>query len=183
MSRIASLAAGIIAVCAAPALWAQQGQGGRPKPSTDTSIQDFKRAMAIQAAPDQISDFQSLAKNTEDARKQAHDLQQKAAAGTDATGFYKPASTLRDAIDQVQTDSQAFVKAFSKVQTTLLKEQTKKLGKASSEVSRENKNLDEQVKRSAIDPHQLAEIASRLEKALNGLQTQQRSLADEMGIP
>lgn len=161
----------------------QQGQGGQQRPSTDTSIQDFKRAMAVQAAPDQISDFQALAKNTEDAKQQAHALQAKAAAASDGTGFYRPASDLKDAIDQILNSERVFVKRFSKAQTVLLKDQTKKLTKAETEVTKEGKNLDEQMKRSAIDPKELAGVAGRVEKVLSDLQSQQQSLADEMGIP
>ena len=182
MSRSAGFAIGLLVVLAALVMMGQQ-QGGPGKRSTDTSIQDFKRAMAVQAAPDQISDYQSLAKNIEGAKRQAHDLGQRAGAAPDATGLYKPASALRDTVDQVQNDTQAFVKGFSRAQATLLKDFTKKLGKAVSEVTKENKGLDEQVKRSAIDPRQLADIAGRLEKALSDLQTQQHNLASEMGVP
>ena len=182
MRGLAVLAAGIVCVMASPALLAQGGKGP-PKPSTDTSLQDFKRAMAVQAAPDQISDYQAIAKNTEGARQQAHDLGQKASGATDATGLYKPASTLRDSIDQLQNDSQVFLKGFTKAQAVLLKDFTKKLGKAASEVTKENKSLDEQVKRAALDPKQLADIAGRLEKALSDLQAQQHTLAGEMGVP
>jgi hypothetical protein len=183
VSRFASLAVGIFVIFGAQALFAQGGHGGPPKPSTDTSIQDFKRAMAVQAAPDQVSDFKMLAKNVDDAIKQAHDLQQQASAATDATGLYKPGTTLKDTIDQIQNDSQAFVKAFTRAQTEFLKDHTKKLAKAQSELTKENKNLDEQARRSLIDPKQLADAAGRVEKALTDVQSQQLSLGDEMGIP
>jgi hypothetical protein len=181
VSRVTYL--GIFLVCAASAVQAQQGHGGPPRPSNDTSIQDFKRAMAVQAAPDQVSDYQTLTKNTEDAKKQAHDLQQKSAASPDATGLYKPASSLKDAVDQVQHQIQTFVKGFTRAQAVLLKEHTKKLGKVESEISKQSKSLDEQLKRPAVDPKQLADLSDRLAKSLEDLQTQQRSLADEMGIP
>jgi DNA repair exonuclease SbcCD ATPase subunit len=168
---------------ASQAVMAQQGHGGPPKPSNDTSIQDFKRAMAVQAAPDQISDFQALEKNTVDARQQAKDLQEKAGAASDGTGFYKPVSALKDAIDQIENDGQSFVKRFSKAQTVLLKENVKKFSKAQAEVAKESKSLDEQMKRSAIDPRELAGVAARMDKVLADLQAQQMSLADEMGIP
>jgi hypothetical protein len=182
VSRITPLVSMVVVLCASHAL-AQQGHGGPPRPSNDTSIQDFKRAMAVQAAPDQVSDFQILTRNTEDARKQAHDLQQKSAAASDSTGLYKLAFTLKDIVDQVENQTQTFVKGFTKAQTVLLKEHTKKLGKVQSEISKQNKSLDEQLKRSTVDPKQLADLTDRLEKSLADLQLQQRGLADEMGIP
>jgi hypothetical protein len=165
-------------------LLAQGGHGaGPPRPSTDTSIQDFKRAMAVQAAPDQVSDFQALKKNTDDARSQAHALQAQAAGASDAIGFFKPVSALKDVIDQVANDNHAFVKGFTKAQTVLLKDQIKKLSKAEAEVAKENKDLDEQLKRSKMDPKELQDLAGRLEKVLSDLQSQQLNVADEMGIP
>ena len=183
-SRIVWLGLGA-ALLLSQSVMAQQGQGhgGPPRPSTDTSIQDFKRAMAVQAAPDQISDFQAIAKNTADARQQAKDLQQKAGAASDGTGLYKPASALKDAVDQIENDGQTFVKRFSKAQTVLLKDNIKKYNKAQAEVAKEGKSLDEAMKRSAIDPKELAGAAAAIDKVLIDLQAQQQSLADEMGIP
>lgn len=182
VSRIAWLGLGTV-VLVSQMVVAQGGQGGPQRPSTDTSIQDFKRAIAVQAAPDQISDFQALAKNTEDAKQAAHALQEKAGAASDGTGFYRPASELKDAVDQIMNSERVFVKRFSKAQTVLLKEQTKKLSKAEAEVTKEGKNLDEQMKRPAIDAKELAGVAGRVEKVLSDLQSQQQNLADEMGIP
>lgn len=159
------------------------GHGGPQRPSNDTSIQDFKRAMAVQAAPDQVSDFQTLKKNTDDARGQAHALQAQAGAASDALGFFKPVSALKDVIDQVTNDNHAFVKGFTKPQTVILKDQIKKLSKAEVEVTKESKNLDEQLKRSKMDAKELADLAGRLEKVLSDLQAQQLNVADEMGIP
>ncbi len=184
VSRIAGVMAGIVMVCS-QMMVAQQGQGhgGPPKPSTDTSIQDFKRAMAVQAAPDQISDYQALAKNTEDAKQAAQALQAKAGAASDGTGFYQPASALKDSVDEIMNSERVFVKRFTKAQTVLLKDHTKKLSKAESEVTKEGKSLDEAMKRPAIDPKELAGVAGRVEKVLSDLQSQQQILADEMGIP
>jgi len=184
VSRIAWLGLGA-ALLLSQSSMAQQGQGhgGPPRPSNDTSIQDFKRAMAVQAAPDQISDFQALAKNTEDTKQAALALQAKAGAASDGTGFYRPASALKDSLDQIMNSERLFVKRFSKAQTVLLKDHTKKLSKAESEVTKEGKNLDEAMKRSAIDPKELAGVAGRVEKVLSDLQSQQQILADEMGIP
>lgn len=185
MRRFAWVAVGVVMLLGvSQTLLAQGGHGaGPPRPSTDTSIQDFKRAMAVQAAPDQISDYQALKKNTDDARAQAHALQQTAGAASDGTGFYKPVSALKDAIDQVENDGQSFVKRFSKAQTGLLKDFIKKVSKAQAEVAKESKGLEDQMKRPAMDPKELADTAGRLEKLLADLESQQANLADEMGIP
>lgn len=184
MSRFALIAGSVVILLASQILMAQGGgHGGPPRPSTDTSIQDFKRAMAVQAAPDQVTDFQALKKNTDDARGQAHALQAQAAAASDGTGFYKPVSALKDLSDQVANDNHAFVKGFTKSQTVLLKDQIKKLNKAEADVAKENKNLDEQLKRPKMDPKELADLAGRIEKVLSDLQVQQLNVADEMGIP
>ena len=185
MNRFTAPAVGLFLLFGSHLLLAQGGRpgGGNPRPSNDTTIQDFKRAMAIQAAPDQISDFQSLTKETEDARRQAHDLQQLGDSASDSSNLYPQGTSLKFAVEQAQTDNQKFVKGFSNAQKALLKDFTKKLAKAESEVAKEAKTLDEALKRPKTDSKELAASAGRVEKALTDLQTQQRSLADEMGIP
>ena len=185
MSRMAWWMTAVI-LLAAPSVWAQGGGGGGgggpQRPSNDTSIQDFKRAMELQAAPDQIDDLHALQKSSEEARQQAHALQEKANA-SDGTGLYQPASVLKDNVDSLLNAERLFVKRMTKPQLVLLKEHLKKLNKVEGEIAKESKNLDEQMKRSAIDPKELANVAGRMEKGLADLQGPLANLADEMGVP
>ena len=94
------------------------GRGGAPRgtgSTSDSSLQDFNHALAVQATPDQVSRFQSLAKSTEDARKQAQDLLRLAAKADDPNDFSYHVAALKDAVEVVQGDNKSFVKSFYKI--------------------------------------------------------------------
>jgi hypothetical protein len=76
LNRLAVLALGIVLLFCSYHAFGQHGGhgGGRGGAPSDSSLQDFNHALAVQATPDQASQFQSLAKSTETARKQAQDL-------------------------------------------------------------------------------------------------------------
>jgi len=71
----------VLLVCPSTLL-AQRGGHGSGRPSTAASnptastgdMNDFNRAIALQATPDQVAQFQQLNKNTETASKQAQNL-------------------------------------------------------------------------------------------------------------
>jgi hypothetical protein len=165
-------------------VFAQRGQGGghgggppKADPSA-ASIHDFKLALAVQADPDQTAQYLSLAKNTEAARKRAHEIQ-LLAAGADVS---KQASDFKSAVEQASSDNQDFMHTLNKAQKTLLKELVKKYGKADSELAKQSKNFSQEVGSGKVDGSQLTAAAQKLEKALSDVQAQQKSLADEMGI-
>jgi hypothetical protein len=108
-------------------------------------LQDFNHALAVQATPEQASRFQSLAKSTEDARKQAQDLLRLAAKADDPAEFSRHVAALKDAVEVVQGDNKSFVKSLSKSQKSGLKELTKKLDKADSEVTKQKNALDRRL--------------------------------------
>lgn len=185
MSRSARIVFVLVLVLST-SVFAQRGQGGHgegggPPGKADpsaASIRDFKLALAVQADPDQAAEYLSLAKSTEAARKQAHDLQQLA-AGADVA---KQANDFKSAVEQTSSDDQDFVHSLNKAQKTLLKELVKKYEKADSELAKQSKSFSQEVGGGKIDGSQLTAAAQKLEKALSDVQAQQKSLADEMGI-
>ncbi|MGC2182416.1 MAG: hypothetical protein WA637_03955, partial [Terriglobales bacterium] len=150
--------------------------------TSDSSLQDFNRALAVQATPDQASRFQSLVKNTEAARKQALDLFRLAAKAGDPAEFSQHVAALKDAVEDVQGGNRAFVKSFSKPQKSGLKEMTKKLDKADSEITKQKKAFDQHLGLPQGDDEGVASLADQMEKALAEFQAQQLSLGKEMGI-
>ena len=192
MHRLHRLAlAATLFFCASHALGQHAGHGGgrRGAPggaasgsTSDSSLQDFNRALAVQATPDQASRFQSLAKNTEAARKQAQDLFRLAAKADDPAEFSQHVAALKDAVEDVQGGNRAFVKSFSKPQKSGLKELTKKLDKADSEITKQKKAFDQRLGLPQGDDEGVASLADKMEKALAEFQAQQLSLAKEMGI-
>jgi hypothetical protein len=163
------------------------GRGGAPRStgtggSTDSSLQDFNHALAVQATPDQVSQFQTLAKSTAAARKQAEELLQLAAKENNSADLSKQTAALKDAVEDAQGGNESFVKSFSKSQKNGLKELTKKLEKADSELAKQRKALDQQIGRSKGQSGAIVGTTDKLDKALTEFQTQQLSLGKEMGI-
>jgi NADH dehydrogenase/NADH:ubiquinone oxidoreductase subunit G len=192
VSRLAVLAIGTFLLLSAPSLLAQHGghgggsRGGAPRAgAADTSeagLTDFNRALAVQATSDQMSHFQELTRNTENARKLAQDLSGLDAKADSGTDFSRRTAALKDAVEEAQGGDQDFVKSFTKSQKAGLKELTKKLEKADSEVTKQWKDLERQLGAAKAWSEGTAGAADKLEKALEEFQSQQIELGKEMGI-
>ena len=103
-----------------------------------------------------------------------------AAKERNPANFSQQTSALKDAVEDAQGGNQYFVKSFSKSQKAGLKELTKKLEKADSEIAKQRKALDQQLGHARGDGGVIAGTADKLEKALADFQTQQLSLGKEM---
>jgi len=192
LNRLTVLALGIVLLFCSYHAFGQHGRhgggrGGAPRSTgggapSDSSLQDFNHALAVQATPDQASQFQSLAKSTETARKQAQDFLQLTAKTSNSSDFSQQTAALKDAVEDVHGGSKYFVKSFSKSQKAGLKELTKKLEKADFEVAKQEKALDQKLGRVKSDGGVISGTADKLEKALAEFQAQQLSLGKEIGI-
>jgi hypothetical protein len=191
LNRLSALMCGIVVLMSPHALLAQHGGHGagaghpstgasNPAPNT-SDINDFNRAIALQATPDQVARFRQLMKSTEAARKEAQDLNQHAEnAGKPESSLY---AGLNDAVEDARSNNLQFVRTFSASQQSGLKHLTKKLSKADSDVSKQSKALAKELGRSEIDSKQTANTVQKLDKALTGFQTEQIDIGKEMGIP
>ncbi|HTE90690.1 MAG TPA: hypothetical protein VK639_17145 [Terriglobales bacterium] len=188
MNRLIWLVCGIVLLMNPHILLAQRrgghggGTGRAPAGGSGTDdLKDFKRAMALQASPDQVVQFQRLNESTQVARKSAQDLL-KLAENPSKTDLFRPTSVLASALDEAQTDNQKFLQTFSTVQKSGLKEITKKLGKANSDVTKGSKALTRDLERPPIGGQRISGVAEKLDKALGDLQARQLAIAKEMGI-
>jgi hypothetical protein len=192
VSQLTGRAIGTFLLLCAPSLLAQygghggSGRGGAPRAgAADTSeagLTDFNHALAVQATPDQASHFQELTRNTENARKLAQDLSAPGAKADNPTDFSHRTASLKDAVEEAQGVNQDFVKSFTKSQKAGLKELTKKLEKADSEVTKQWKDLERQLGAAKAGSEGTTGAAEKLEKALEEFQSQQIELGKEMGI-
>ena len=188
MNRSLVLLCQIVLLTCSSTLLAQRGGHSASRPSTGASnptpntsdMTDFNRAIALQATPDQIAQFQQLNKNTETASKQAQNL--IPAPNNASTPNSSRYTVLSDALDEAQTNIQRFVASFSAAQQSGLKPQIKKLGKADSDVSKQSKALAKELERSQIDDKKLAAVTEKLDKSLTGFRTELIDLGKEMGI-
>jgi hypothetical protein len=188
LNRSLVLLCQIVLLMCPSTLLAQRGGHSAGRPSTGASnptpntsdITDFNRAIALQATPDQVAQFQQLNKNTETASKQAQNLIQ--GPNNASTPNSSRCTDLSDALDEAQTNIQRFVGSFSAAQQSGLKPQIKKLSKAESDVSKQTKALAQELERSQIDDKKLVAVTEKLDKALTGFRTELIDLGKEMGI-
>jgi chromosome segregation ATPase len=177
-------ACGLVLLMGPQVVFAQhrgQGGGGAGRPaggSDSTDLSDLKRAMALAASPDQIAQFRELTKSTQAAKKSAQEFLQTAAKG-DGAALSRNADALSDALAEAQDANQKFLQMFSAGQKSLLKNVTKKLDKANSEITKENKALQA----SHSDAERARAPVEKIGSALGEFETQQADLANQMGIP
>jgi hypothetical protein len=192
VNRLAALTLGTLLMLPAPNLLAQHGghggggRGGAPKgapaDTSDAGLTDFNRALAVQANSDQVSHFPGLTKSTETARKLAQELSGPGGKTDNVTDFSRKTAALKGAVEEAQGSNQDFVKSFTKSQKAGLKDLTKKLEKADSEVGKQWKDLERQLGGAKTANEGIAGGADKLEKALEEFQSQQIELGKEMGI-
>ena len=193
LNRSLVLLCQIVLLMCPSTLLAQRGGHGAGRPSTGASnptpntsdMTDFNRAIALQATPDQVAQFQQLTKSTETASKKAQNLipRPENQPPENATGPNSARYTdLSDTVDEAQTNIQHFVSSFSTAQQSGLKPLIKKLGKADSDLSKQSKALAQELERSQIDYKNLVTVTEKLDKALTGFRTELVDLGKEMGI-
>ena len=188
VNRLLWLVCGIVLLMNPYALLAQRrggrGAGAANAPggvSSSDDLKDFKRTLALQASPDQVVQFRRLTESTQVARKSAQDFL-KLAENTSKTDLFRSTDHLAVALDKAQTANQHFLQSFSDAQKSGLKEVTKKLDKANSDVTKRSKALTRDLERSRIAGQQISGVAERLDKALSDLQARQLAIGSEMGI-
>ena len=191
MKRPISLIFGVMLLIAPQALLAQHrgsvgGGSGAGRSPTGTSnsgdLTDFKRALALQASPDQAAQFKQVTASAESARKSAQDVLQLPVETSKAELSEKTYS-LASAVEDAQRENERFLQTFSDAQKSLLKNLTKKLGKANSEITKQTKALSRHTAaKSGVDAKEIKGTAGELDKALEDLQTRQSAIGKEMGI-
>jgi hypothetical protein len=181
-----------VALAAQPtAAWAQRHQGhGTGLPRGDSGIsdkddlKDFKRAVELQASPDQVESLRQLRESVAEARKQAQNilLIANAPSSTFEHDLNQHADPLSDAVDETEKENERLLKSFSSAQKSGLKATRKKLEKASSEIAKESQALAQLLDHSGVQPSQIIGPAERLSKALSEFEVEERSLGNEMGV-
>jgi len=160
---------------------AAQPPAGTSSPTPSNSeINDFARAVDLQATPDQVAWFPKLTKSTDAARKEAQSLVQRAenSSKVDSSAY----AQLSDAVDDARTANLKFVNTFSAPQQSGLKPLIKKLSKTDVDISKNSKALSQQFERSEISGKKVSAMVQKLDRALTDFQTEQISIGKQMGI-
>jgi hypothetical protein len=190
VNRLLWLICGFLLLVNPHTLLAQRRGGGRsvgasPSPAgvPDTdALKDFKRAVAVQATPDQVIRFGRLTKSIQTAREGTEHLLQLAENGS-KPDLFRFTSPLVSAVEGARTDNENFLQSLSAVQKSGLKDVTKKLRKADSDVTKRSNALARDLERSRIGGPHISVAADKLDKALSDFQAKQLAIGIQMGIP
>jgi len=144
-------------------------------------LRDFHEIMAVQASREQKAAYAAMVKSTADASVELKILVGQTGKENHAPEIAGRDKTLQDAVETARTLNKRFLEGFSEAQKSGLKEITKKLGKADSELAQQAKVLDQAVETNAAAPR-MASSAQALESALTGFQRAQAGLGEEMSI-
>ncbi len=159
------------------------GSAGRPAGvSEKDDLKDFHQAMAVQATAEQRAAFAKVAQYAQaasDRLKTFRELLQKVPASPPLSDR---ATTLDQAIAQARASNQNFLASFSSKQKSGLKDTTKKLEKADSDLDKQIKALDQIVQAPKPESEQVANSAASLDKALASFQSEQLALGAAMSI-
>jgi hypothetical protein len=139
------------------------------------SLKGFHHAMEVQATGPQIAEFQVLVKSVDAAKTKLHEHQQM--GDEKGTNQSAGAPGLDDAVENARSEAKKFLEGFSDPQKSGLREATKRLEKADSDLELEEKRF--------VQSAQVAAVEARdegLDKALNEFSSQQLALGREMGI-
>jgi hypothetical protein len=189
LNRFSVLVCQVVLLASPSMLLAQHGGRGAgagpttpaaPNPAPNSDISDFNRAVALQATPDQIAQFQRLTKSTEIARKDAQTLIQLSqnASNSDSSRY----TELNDAVDEARSSNLQFMRGLSASQQSGLKPQTKKLAKADADIFKQSKSLAHESEQRPIDTKKIAGLVEKLDNALSAFQADQIDMGKEMGI-
>jgi hypothetical protein len=150
-------------------------------PEEDKQLQ---RIMAVQATAQQGAAFTSLMQNTQAASAQAQafrELLQKVPAPDSVTRSGR-VTTLDQAVEKARIGNRNFLASLSPTQESGLKDITKKLEKADSDLTRQVKELDQIVAAARETSERIANSTANLERALTSFQDGELALGREMSI-
>ena len=144
-------------------------------------LRDFHEIMAVQASNEQKAAYAAMVKSTAAASAQLQGFVALLDKQNNASEIAQRDKSFADAIETARTLNKKFLEGFSEPQKSGLKEITKRLAKADSELAQQARSLDQQVEVNAASA-QMAGTARSVEGALTGFQREQADLGDEMSI-
>ncbi len=158
-----------------------------PPPELPTAVESpdviaFRHMVAAQANEQQKAQFREVARTMREAIAQATRLHAAATAGTDQEEISRSATAARDAVYDAQHENFVLLKSLSDLQEAELKKLTTKVRKANAQAGKASDLVNDELSRSRPDLHRIASASGTLEKDLKAMQSDQRSLAREMGI-
>jgi len=156
--------------------------GGRASGvSVKDDLKNFHAALAVQASSQQIIEYEFMVKSAAVASAELQSLQEQLGKKSDVPELASRCTALEQALERARAESKKFLDGLSDPQKSGLKEITKKLTKADSDLAQQTKALDQEVGDKKAAP-QIASSAQNLERALTSFRSQQLDLGEEMSI-
>ena len=147
----------------------------------DDDDRNLERLMAVQATPEQTTSFNRLLKDVQAARDRLQSfLKLPQAPGSSAPSG--PAATLDQSVENLRTASQNLLASFSSVQKSGLKDVTRKVENADSDLDKLRTAFTRILQTAKADSAPVAASAANLDSALASFQNQQLALGREMSI-
>jgi hypothetical protein len=212
---MAVLAAGIVLLASSSTVFAQRGGGGggggaaaigptggrngapiiclydcpalRDGLSSEDSLKNFRRVMAVQATEEQRAAFARIAQSIQDASDRLQTFRESppkapASSRPDDSKLSDAATAIDQAIEKARASNHNFLISLSPAQESGLKETTRKLEIADSDLDRQSKTFDLVVRAVQSGSEQIAASAAGLDKALASFQSEHLALGKEMSI-
>jgi hypothetical protein len=147
----------------------------------DDDDRNLERLMAVQATPEQTTSFNHLLKDVQAARDRLQSFLKlpQTPASSAPSG---PAATLDQSVEKLRTASQNLVASFSAVQKSGLKDVTRKVENADSDLDKLRAAFTRILQTAQADSAPVAASAANLDSALASFQNQQLALGREMSI-
>jgi hypothetical protein len=149
---------------------------------TTDYLKSFRRAMAVQANPEQRAVFAKVAQYTQAASDQLQAFRDSLQELPASSPPSDRAAAMDQAIEKARAGNQNFLTSFSSTQKSGLEDTAKKLAKADAELDKQIKALDQIVQTPKPGSEQISSSISSLDKALADFQNEQLALGREMSI-
>jgi hypothetical protein len=147
----------------------------------DDDDRNLERLMAVQATPDQTTSFNTLLKDVQAARDRLQSFIKLEEAPA-AIAPFDSLAMLDQKVEKIRSSSQTFLTSFSPVQKSGLKDITKKVETADSDLDKQRTAFDRVLQSTKADSPPVAASAANLDTALAAFQKQQLALGREMSI-
>src|ERR1700723_3756361 len=144
-------------------------------------LRDFHQVMAVQASSEQKAAYAAMVTSTAAAGGELKRFVELLPKGQNPPEVARHDRSFEEAIETARTLNKRLLEGFSEAQKSGLKEITKRLGKADSELAQQAKVLEQEFEATATAP-QMAGSAQNLERALTTFQRAQADLGEEMSI-
>jgi hypothetical protein len=159
------------------------GGGGRATGvSEKDELKDFREVLAVQATSQQIVQYAAMVKSSEVASAELRSFQERLDKEKGGSELASRGVALDQALERARVENKKFLDGLSERQKSGLKEITKKLAKADSDLEQQAKALDQVVADAKSVLQQIAGSAQSLDHTLTSFRSQQADLGTEMSI-